>query len=80
MSIPRIRYAGLVWLLGLAVALLPGLSEQVQGVVGSGSLWVALVMAAAKLVREMFVQVRVEDPMEYHTMQRNVAGFWERVL
>ncbi len=51
MKFPRVRYAGLIALLGLLVTLLPGLSEQVQGVVGSGSLWVALLLAGGLAMR-----------------------------
>lgn len=79
-NFPRVRYAGLIALLGLAATYLPGLSVQAQGVVGDGSLLVAVLLAGAKLLRELLAQVQQEDPMEYHTMGRSLPGFWRRVI
>lgn len=80
MKIPRIRYAALVAALGLLSTLVPDLAVQAQEWLRTGSLLVAAVMAAAKLLAETLRQVDSEDPMVIHLDRTPLPRFWRRVL
>ncbi len=75
-NLPKVRYAVLVAIIGLAVALWPGLTDLVSEVIRIGSAVVGVLWGLLRIALE-FMQDD-SDPMIY-TMSREPLGFWGKL-
>lgn len=72
----KVRYAVAVAIIGLAVALIPGLTETVQDWIRGLSLLTAGLWSIWRIGSEF---IDIQDPM-VHTMERSTdTGFWATI-
>lgn len=82
-NLPKVRYAVLVAAIGLAAALIPGLTDTLAEWVRFGSLLVGGLLSVLRIAGEFFDKPTFKDQgdKEFYTMLRGTeaGGFWAAV-
>lgn len=78
-NLPKVRYAVFVAVVGLAVALIPGLTDTVTEWIRALSLFVGALWSILRVAQEFVVDDSDSDPMVFTQGRGTDSGFWQVV-